>query len=326
VVGWVACGCSGVSAQGQKPEGRLVVAVLHGAVQVDAATDAIVWQDFEGRFQSEPAAEASPLELEGGLTWRVDGAAIYVADEALSVWEGGQERVVSADIGGSKFAPRPTRELLVDADAAYLAQQTSLGSTTMSLVQVDLKTGTPLPLVEDRPLFGSLAQDADSLFFVESPFRVARVDKSGASGDVTLLDEAELSRLFPGERTPQPSKIVTDAEHVYLTINNQNGAPVGGVVEVDKASGAVTVLARDELNPLGIAVDSTHVYYTRNDAGAGAVVRIPKQGGEPEVVATRQLDPVQVVLTLTAVYWTNLYGEQTDPPAKYPELRSIPKP
>jgi hypothetical protein len=57
------------------------------------------------------------------------------------------------------------------------------------------------------------------------------------------------------------------------------------------------VLVRDELNPLGIAVDSTHVYYTRNDAGAGAVVRIPKQGGEPEVVATRQLDPVQVVLT-----------------------------
>jgi hypothetical protein len=112
-----------------------------------------------------------------------------------------------------------------------------------------------------------------------------------------LLDEAELSRLFPGERTPQPSKIVADAEHVYLTINNQNGAPVGGVVEIDKASGAVTVLVRDELNPLGIAVDSTHVYYTRNDAGAGAVVRIPKQGGEPEVVATRQLDPVQVVLT-----------------------------
>jgi len=106
----------------------------------------------------------------------------------------------------------------------------------------------------------------------------------------------------------------------------QVDAATDGVVAIEKASGAVTVLARDELNPLGIAVDSTHVYYTRNDDGAGAVIRIPKEGGVPEVVATRQLRPIRVHLTSTDVYWTNRYGERTDPPAKDPELRSIPKP
>jgi len=325
VVGWVVCGCGGLPAGAPGPEGRLVVPVLLSAVQVDAANDAIVWRDLEGRFQSEPTVEGISLELERGLHWRVNGGAIYVADQDLSVWQGGQQRVIAADIGGTAGSPRSARELLVDADAAYLGQQTS-GDSPMALVRIDLKTGTQLTLVEERPLFGALAQDVDSLFFVESPFRVARVAKSGVGGDVTLLDKAELSQLFPGSRTPQPSRIATDSEHVYLTINNQNGAQVGGVIEVDRASGAVTVLARDELYPLGIAVDSSHVYYTRNDYGAGAVVRIPKQGGEPEIVATRQLRPIGVLLTSTDVYWENRYGERIDPPAKEPELRSIRKP
>jgi hypothetical protein len=322
---WVVCGCSGMPAQDEKPEGRLVVAVLRSAVQVDAANDAIVWQDSAGRFRSEPATAPKPLDLERGVTWRVDAGSLYVADEDFSVWEGDQQRVIAAQINGSRGSPRPTRELLVDADAAYLAQQTALSSSSMALMRVDLRTGTRQELVDERPLFDSLAQDADSLYFVEAPFRVVRLDKSGAVGAITLLDEAEISQQFPGDLTPQPAEIAIDSEHVYLTINNQNGAPVGGVVAIDKASGAVAVLVRDELNPFGIAVDSTHVYYTRNDDGAGALVRIPKHGGEPEIVARRQLRPIRVLLTSTDVYWTNRYGEQTDPPAKDPELRSLPK-
>jgi hypothetical protein len=118
----------------------------------------------------------------------------------------------------------------------------------MALVRVDLTTGERLSLAENRPLFSSLTEDAASLFFVEAPFRVARLDKDGASGDAdaTLLDEATLQQLFPGERIPQTAQIATDAESLYVTINNQNAAQVGGVLKLDKASGAIPYVS-DEL-------------------------------------------------------------------------------
>jgi len=78
------------------------------------------------------------------------------------------------------------------------------------------------------------------------------------------------------------------------------------------ANGLVSAVAMDPGSTTGLAVDSTHVYWTVADGDAsGAVKRVSRQSGnfddleEPEVIALMQPFPYAIAVDKTHVYWTN---------------------
>jgi hypothetical protein len=320
----VASGCSEPVEEG--PDGRVVVPVLLSAVHVDTETDTIFWHE-DGYLRSEPPTETEHFPpLDRDALWRVRNGVLYRVDDTdLRVWEDGTERTIATGLNEPRGATIWKRDFDLDDEAAYLSMTISLAGV---LERIDLVTGERRTLARDRPVFGRIAQDDERLFWDELPFAVVQVEKRAdqESAVTTLIDKAILEDLFPGERTPQPSQIASDADALYVTINNQQGASTGGVLKIEKSTGLISVLAVDDLYPLGIAVDDRHVYYTRHHDSLGAVVRLPKEGGEPEVIAARQLRPASVHLTSTRVYWVNRYGPELDPPSKNPELRSVEKP
>jgi sugar lactone lactonase YvrE len=55
--------------------------------------------------------------------------------------------------------------------------------------------------------------------------------------------------------------------------------------------------------PLRVAIDSTHIFWT--DYDAGMVWKAPLDGGAPVVIAYQQLGPDGIALDATNVYWTD---------------------
>jgi hypothetical protein len=166
----------------------------------------------------------------------------------------------------------------------------------------------------------SATSDELFVYYAENVRYVHRLSK--LDGTVSLLlDIAELLPDF--EHWPQPHRIVNDVDHVYASFNNQNAADSGAIVRIEKATGAAELLALDTHNPLALAVDDAHVYWTRNErnrfaeVGEGAVVRAGKDGRGFRFVAEHQNGPVLLALTPEYVYWQNNVTS---------ELRRLPLP
>jgi hypothetical protein len=72
------------------------------------------------------------------------------------------------------------------------------------------------------------------------------------------------------------------------------------------------LVAGQQNYPKGIAVNSTHVYWTNHGMSSqqltgdqGLVMRAPLGGGTPQVFASGQVDPKKIVLDNSNAYWTN---------------------
>ena len=274
------------------------------------------WDRSSERFEAiqtifAAGRDGPVLELGSDDTWvgMRDGAFVVARSSDIQL---GVE-LLSSD--GESLVPLPLprmggRVLLDDDWIYYFSGETLMrvrwegGESELVATSDDLRADP----ATTHDVWVYATSDQDFVYFAENVRYLHRVSKS--DGTVSLwLDIADF--LTDYERLPQPTRIVNDAAHVYLSFNNQNGAETGAVVRVEKATGAAEHVALDTHSPLGLALDDTHVYWTRNErnsyaeVGPGAVVRANKDGTDFDVVAERQNGPVELALTPEHLYWVN---------------------
>ncbi len=124
---------------------------------------------------------------------------------------------------------------------------------------------------------------------MESPYSVALDTTSVYWGGVEkqALDGGTVATMATVPNTLAYG-IAVDATSVYWVTQDNGSTGIGLVLKVPMAGGTVTTLSAAVGNPSGVAVDSSHVYWS--DSGGGshpAIFSVPIDGGTVSTLSSQ---------------------------------------
>ncbi len=147
----------------------------------------------------------------------------------------------------------------------------------------------------------ALTVDSSNVYWTES------ADGTNGTGTITVkkigINGGTVSTLASSQRPTSVYAwdIAVDSDSVYWIEQYQNN--LSSLKKVEINSGIVTELVSDPARPLGLAIDSSALYYTDNNAGT--INKIDKNGGTPTVLVSGQNKPHHIAVDSTYVYWVN---------------------
>jgi Domain of unknown function (DUF5050) len=277
---------------------------------------------FDSALEGGGVALAVGLVTPSGIA--VDSTDVYFTDygsgAVLRVSKAGGAVVTLASC-----EPSPSG-IAVDNANVYFTDNTANGS----VMKIAKSGGTVVPLAAGRTLPSAIVVDGADVYWTDNNSEGAVLRVPIAGGTVTTLASGQ----------DDPWSIAVTAKDVYWT--NYNGyAATGAVVKVPRAGGAVTTLASAQF-PVGIGVDSTHVYWAEDVVGTlmsvalsgaggpvmlastggatslavdpsgayltngsgGRLISVKLTGGTPVILATSS-QPTGIALDATNIYWTD---------------------
>jgi hypothetical protein len=114
--------------------------------------------------------------------------------------------------------------------------------------------------------------------------------------------------------------LALDIDNIYVTRWNGATETNGSIVQIPKNLGLSNILTEYQVNPDGIAVDDTYVYWANfgpSAGGAGSVQKVVKSGGTATVIANNQSSNGHGSFVVTVdsinVYWGNYFQVMSCP-------------
>jgi hypothetical protein len=187
--------------------------------------------------------------------------------------------------------------LALSGDYLYFANNDPLGAgpDSADIVRIPLGGGSPMVLASGQGQVWAVAADANNVYWTSD------------GGTVQKLAIAGGAPIALASGIDHPGGLAVDATTVYFgSLYN------GDVMKVPIAGGAPTTLfsgsGANVPSALGLAVDSTHLYWYANASSqldAGLILSVPIGGGPPTTIATGQISGFGIAVDAHDVYWTN---------------------
>jgi hypothetical protein len=213
--------------------------------------------------------------------------------------EGPPGPIASAPLTGGKATVLATSNgyASVNADSShvYWADQDK-----GQIESLPVRGGTPTILASGLAGPGGLALEDETLYFMDTSGDLLSLPASG--GDVTTLYKGP--GLPPDTATEYwAPAIAVDADSVYFSeCTGLMGVSSSSLYRLPRSGGTPILLASS--CAVGIAVDSTDVYWTSGEDVSGEVRSVPIGGGPTRVIASGQIYiTAGPVLDATSVYW-----------------------
>lgn len=286
----------------------LVLALLMGAGACRSKSEPV---------RADPAAAAAPAIKEPRVIasgqdhpWNVlvDATHVYWANKGRTPNGGSVARVAKTGgalewVAGNLAAPYG---LALARDTVIIG----ISSPAHGGISIASKTGASRhgPLVGDQPVWSVVATD-------DRVFRTRLTSKDVTSAPFV---EGKLALPLPDELAGKP-QLPTLGDWAPTAHAKTTGRPVGLAVDTTHvywtdsdpgvvaktpiAGGPITNLVTGGDKTTGLAVDATHVYWS--EWGSGRIGKVPKDGGPIVALATDQKGARAIATDDARVYWTH---------------------